>query len=88
MGRRRKRVVRVPKKRLPKFFCCPTCGKETIKVEILKGEVRAVAVCSNCGLKEEFQIKPVQSEIDVYCMLTDRIYASSRRKSVTNKKDV
>jgi transcription elongation factor Elf1 len=79
MGRRRRKVVHIPKKHLPKFFSCPRCGKETVSVEIQRDEARAVAVCSNCGLKEEFPIKPAQGEVDVYCMFTDRIYGSSRR---------
>jgi transcription elongation factor Elf1 len=81
MGRRRRKVVHIPKKHLPKFFSCPRCGKETVSIEIQRDEARAKAVCSNCGLKEEFQIKPAQGEVDVYCMFTDSIYGSSRRTS-------
>jgi len=75
LGRRRKKVVHIPKKKLPKFFSCPRCGKETVKVEISREDGgQAVARCSSCGLKEEFQVKPAQGEVDVYCMLTDRVY--------------
>jgi transcription elongation factor Elf1 len=84
MGRRRKKVVRIPKKRLPKFFSCPKCGKETVRVEIFRDESRAVAGCSSCGFQEEFTVKPAQGEVDVYCMLTDRVYGSRRRSSLTN----
>ncbi|MCX8150919.1 MAG: hypothetical protein N3D85_05410 [Candidatus Bathyarchaeota archaeon] len=79
MGRRRKKVVHIPKKKLPKFFSCPKCGKETVCVEILREETRAVVGCSSCGLQDEFQIKSAQSEIDVYCLFTDKIYGASRR---------
>jgi len=84
MGRRRKKVVRIPKKRLPKFFSCPKCGKETVRVEIFREEGRAVVGCSSCGLQAEFPIKPAQGEVDVYCMFTDRVYGPSRRAPVTN----
>jgi len=87
MGRRRKKVVRIPKKRLPKFFSCPRCGKETVRVEIFREAGRAVAGCSSCSLQEEFQVKPAQGEVDVYCMLTDSVYGSSRKPSVTNTKN-
>jgi transcription elongation factor Elf1 len=88
MGRRRKKVVHIPKKKLPKFFSCPRCGKETVRVEIYREEGgRAVAQCSSCGLKEEFTIKSAQGEVDVYCMLTDRVYANIKRTPVTKAKE-
>jgi len=87
MGRRRRKVVRIPKKRLPRFFSCPKCGKETVRVEIFREKNSAIVGCSSCGLKEEFQIKPAQSEIDVYCLFTDSVYGSSRKISAPEVKD-
>jgi transcription elongation factor Elf1 len=43
--------------------------------------------CSSCGLQEEFQVKPAQGEVDVYCMFTDKVYGSSRKPSATEVKD-
>ncbi|MDR0797816.1 MAG: hypothetical protein LBE70_03760 [Nitrososphaerota archaeon] len=87
MGRRRKKVVRIPKKRLPKFFSCPVCGKETVRVEINQDEgCKAIAQCSSCSLSEEFQIKQAQGTVDVYCMLTDRVYSTLKRTPITKLK--
>ena len=86
MGRRRKKVIHIPKKKLPKFFSCPRCGKETVRVDIIRDEAQAKVRCSNCGLQEEFPVKQAQGEVDVYCMLTDRVYASLKKTPVTNIK--
>jgi transcription elongation factor Elf1 len=86
MGRRRRKVVHIPKKRLPRFFSCPRCGKETVRVEIFREEGRAAVGCSSCGLQEEFPIKAAQGEVDVYCMFTDRVYGSSRKVPAADDK--
>jgi transcription elongation factor Elf1 len=79
MGRRRKKVVRIPKKHLPKLFPCPKCGKETVRVEIFRDRASATVGCGSCGMKEEFPIKPAQSEIDIYCMFTDKLYGRFKK---------
>lgn len=74
MGRRRRRVVRIVKKKLPTVFVCPRCGEEAVRVTIAKDTGHAVVLCALCNLRDEFPAHPAAQAIDVYSYFTDRFY--------------
>ncbi|WP_309492331.1 hypothetical protein [Candidatus Hecatella orcuttiae] len=76
MGRRRrKKVVKIIKRTLPKFFICPRCGGRSIHVTISPGEGNASVRCSLCGLTGEVPAPPGSQPVDVYCKFSDMFYA-------------
>lgn len=77
MGRRRRKVVKLPKKKLPKIFLCPVCGEESINIRIIKGSNIAEVRCSKCGVEAKIPTSPADEPVDVYCKFTDRLYAGS-----------
>ena len=74
MGRRRRRVIRIVKKKLPTVFVCPRCGEEAVRVTIAKDTGKAVVLCALCNLRDEFPAHPAAQPIDVYSYFTDRYY--------------
>jgi len=85
MGRRRRRVIKVVKKKLPSVFTCPACGEEAIRVIMPQGSGSAVVQCGSCGLKREIEATPSSQMVDIYCKFTDSFYASSKPVEQTPK---
>jgi len=77
MGRRRRKVIKIIKRRMPTVFLCPNCGKESVKVEMRKDEGLALVKCGICGVAETVPIKHSYEEVDAYCEFTDRFYSHS-----------
>src|SRR5438128_3056143 len=74
MGRRRRRVVRIVKKKLPTVFVCTRCGEEAVRVTIAKDTGHATVLCALCNLKDDFPAHPAAQAIDVYSYFTDKFY--------------
>jgi len=75
LGRRKRKIVRLPKRRLPKIFLCPKCGEDAVKVTMGRKEVSAAVVCGKCGLRAEIPVSPQDQPVDLYCEFTDKFYA-------------
>lgn len=82
MGRRRRRIVKVVKKKLPTVFACPKCGEDAVKVTITKETGLAAVHCAACGLKDEFEATRAAHTVDIYCKFTDKFYAASKARQV------
>lgn len=76
MGRRRRRVAKVVKKKLPTIFICPACGEESVRVNLKSGSGKALIQCGSCKIKDEFQVSSSTGIVDVYCMFTDKYRAN------------
>lgn len=74
MGRRRRKAVKIVRKKLPEFYLCPRCGKNTVKATVNKKQEQVVVVCSNCGLRSSFQVQPQMAAVDAYCLFVDNYY--------------
>lgn len=77
MGRRRKKVIKPPRKKLPNIFPCPICGETAINVQIKKDVNRAEVRCGKCNVKAEFPVAPSDQPVDIYCKFTDKFYAEN-----------
>ena len=71
MGRRRKKVIRIPKKRLPKYFDCPKCGSRTISIVISEAKTAIAKVtCGKCG--ESVTKNVAGNKADFFCSRCNR----------------
>lgn len=72
LGRRKSRkVVKRPRKTIPKVFQCPVCGENSVIVEMRKDENIAIVSCGSCGKRERVQISKISEPIDAYSTFVD-----------------
>lgn len=77
MGRRRRKVLRVNRRSLPKVFACPRCGVVAIRITSQKDEASqdyiTVVACGNtaCKVRREFRFATEKPDIDVYNTFVD-----------------
>ena len=76
MGRRRRKIVKVPRKQLPKIFLCPRCGVRSVQVTMDETSNRAVVECGSCKLTGEIIMKPAWAPVDAYALWADKYYKS------------
>ena len=69
MGRRRRRVVHIVKKTLPKVFTCPNCGMVAVRLQP-KDETTIIS-CGSCGISQEISNRG-KEPIDIYNEFVDR----------------
>jgi len=77
MGRRRRKVIRVNKRTLPRVFSCPKCGVVSVRITSQEDEAShdfvTVVACGNasCRLRREFRFATERPAIDVYNTFVD-----------------
>ncbi|KYH39181.1 MAG: hypothetical protein AYL28_001120 [Candidatus Bathyarchaeota archaeon B23] len=74
MGRRRRKVVKVVRKKLPVFFLCPRCGKNAVRVTINKKVGSVTVICGFCNLSASFDMASTMAPVDAYCLFVDNYY--------------
>lgn len=83
MGRRKRRVVHVVKKTLPKVFTCPNCGMVSVRLQ--PKETTTIISCGSCGTSQEIP-NAGKEPIDIYNEFVDRFNAAQtgERPAETN----
>lgn len=64
--RRKKKIIKIPKPKIPNVFICPICGSKSLTVKIDKKHKKAVVQCGSCGTTWETEIRGYEEKIDIY----------------------
>ncbi|MGI0091426.1 MAG: hypothetical protein ACREBS_06925 [Nitrososphaerales archaeon] len=72
MGRRKRRVVHIVRKTLPKVFTCPNCGMVSVRLQ--PKDTTTIISCGSCGTSQEIP-NAGKEPIDIYNEFVDRFNA-------------
>jgi len=72
MGRRRrKKIVKIIKPKIPDVFICPNCGLKSLNIKIEKKKKYATVFCGSCRIEWEMELAGYEEKIDIYHMFFD-----------------
>jgi transcription elongation factor Elf1 len=74
VGRKRQKVSKIIKYKLPSQYLCPNCGMNTITIILKNDEGVARIICASCGLKDQIPIPENTQPVDAYCIFVDSYY--------------
>lgn len=74
MGRRKRRVIKVVKRKLPSVYNCPRCGINAVKVSYIEQNIAKVT-CGSCNLSGNYSFERKKEVIDIYNMFVDDFMA-------------
>jgi len=75
LGRRKRRkIIRRVKKKIPTVFICPKCGRYSVSVNFREEDV--MVSCGICGLNFLFPYNPALQPVDYYGKFVDKYYES------------
>jgi len=72
MGRKKRKVIKIFKKTLPKILACPICGNISLVVNRVSDENVKIK-CGTCKLSYEYHASKNKENIDIYNEFVDKV---------------
>jgi transcription elongation factor Elf1 len=73
MGRKRRKVIKIFKKTLPKILSCPRCGNISLILD-RSSEDTATIKCGVCKLNVQYPAPKRRETIDIYNEFVDKVH--------------
>ena len=77
LGRKRKRILRIVKRTLPKVFSCPKCGVSSVRITSQSNNIRITCGNMDCRLTYTRESERPREHIDIYNEFVDEFMAGS-----------
>lgn len=64
--RRKKKVIKIYKPKIPTVFICPICGNKSLNIKIQRKKKMGAVFCGSCNVKWEANLQGFEEKIDIY----------------------